>query len=84
MALSSESKILFGKYRGRKLKECPDSYLKWMTQTMTKESFAEWGVAAQEELDLRKALGGGDLEAQADAILRANNAGDLVKKGRKW
>jgi len=66
MALNEDSKIPFGKHRGAPLKNCPDSYLKWISENLD----GDWATAAAKTRAwLRQESGTSDsLERQADEL----------------
>jgi len=73
--ITPNSKVTFGKYRGRKLRDCDTGYLEWMVRKLGDGDLHAWAVAARQELDVRKKekrqqARSEDLEKQADQILR--------------
>ena len=70
--ITPNSKLTFGKHRGKKLLHCDSGYLEWMVANLADGDFHQWVLAARAELDARSkdGLHHGDLEAQADEILR--------------
>ena len=71
--ITANTKIPFGRtYRGRRICDCPSSYLKWMSTNLWDTDFHEFAlvakrlVAEREEEDTQTA----DLEAAADEFLR--------------
>lgn len=80
--------IPFGgpRFRGRRMRELSDDTLRWCATTWREGDFAEWAAVAQKVLDERREHGladQGDLEQQADAILRAAGCGDLARPPRR-
>ena len=71
-----ESKMTFGKYNGRKIKNLPKYYLEWMVDNLEKpySSLAK-EVLEEENLDI-------DLEAAADEFLIEHGFENLVNKKR--
>jgi uncharacterized protein (DUF3820 family) len=71
MKITSSTRISFGKYKGRKLRDIPPTYLNWMINHMWDGEFHEWALAAQKELkDREKDERFSSLEEEADEILR--------------
>jgi hypothetical protein len=71
MQITENTKFTFGKHRGVKLRDVPDAYLKWILENLSGGDFHNWATAAKEEQARRKKDDtSGDLEAQADALLR--------------
>ncbi len=72
MKVTTSTKFTFGKYKNVKLRDVPNSYLEWVIKNLNGTDFHEWSVASKEEQNRRKTDNAeiGDLEAQADAILR--------------
>lgn len=72
MNITTNTKFTFGKYRNTKLRDVPEAYLTWLIANLADTDFHIWVEAAKEEQERRKTdnSGGGNLEEQADAILR--------------
>ncbi len=73
--ITRQSKLTFGKHKGRKLSTCDTGYLRWMVDKLTDSDLYLWANAAQTELDVRQKEGALDqahlsLEQQADELLR--------------
>lgn len=86
MAKTKNSRLTFGKHRGKKLGDLPDAYLKWLHANCWDTDFHEWALAAGEILAERKKdplNNTGDLEAQADQLLKDAGYGHLTKKTRR-
>lgn len=91
--ITPNSRIPFGRrgrgsQRGRKLGDCTDSHLKWITSNLTDTDLHAWAVAARAVLDARAVEGKiiakeKSLEAQADSLLRCAGFGYLAKGGRR-
>lgn len=71
MKITPNSRLTFGTNKGLKLRDVPESYLKWMENHLWDGEFHQWAVAAKKELADRKHDNRfGSLEEQADDILR--------------
>lgn len=64
------TKLPFGKYKGRRLKECPLDYLHWMSNNLGGTDLHEWAVAASVMAKQIHKDDCGDLEEKADDFLR--------------
>ena len=52
--VTERTKIPFGKtHRGRRLKDCPDSYLKWVSVHLWESDFHEFALVAKSVLEER-------------------------------
>lgn len=71
MGITPNTRLPFGKYRGKKLNQCDKKYLEWMVKSFDNQ---DWVAAAKEELDTRNSESQTEskLEQDADAFLRAN------------
>lgn len=81
--ITRQSKVTFGKHKGRKLSLLDSGYLRWMVDKLGDSDMHAWAAAAREELDVRKKEKRqeetfADLEKEADRILR--DAGVNPKK----
>lgn len=78
ISITENTRLTFGKHgptrrrSGKKLKECPKSYLQWMVDNLRDTDFHEWALAAQKIIETRTEEDAPieDLEKQADEILR--------------
>jgi len=70
--ITENTRMPFGKHKGSKLRDTPNSYLEWCIINLINSDFHEWAVAAKDELKRRKEDNSSidDLEKQADKILR--------------
>ncbi len=73
--ITRQSKLTFGKHKGRKISTCETSYLKWMADKLSDSDLCLWAQVAQAELEAREkegALAGAhlSLEEQANELLR--------------
>jgi len=70
--ITKNTKLTFGKYKGRKLKNCPPRYLKWVSEHLADSDFHAWAIIAKEVYQKRKEEDGviDDLEKTADDFLR--------------
>lgn len=70
--MNRDTRLPFGKHKGKSLRQCDKGYLEWMATKMS-DDFQEWKELAKDELKLRKEEDtiAGDLEKQADAFLRS-------------
>ena len=71
--ITRNSKLTFGRWKGKKLSLCETSYLEWMAAKLTDSDLCEWAQAAQAELKVRNEENRPDqlsLEEQANQILR--------------
>jgi hypothetical protein len=71
MKITSKSRLPFGKYKNRKLRDIPTSYLEWLVNNLNESDFHQWAQAAKNELEAReKDSSLKSLEEQADDFLR--------------
>jgi len=76
--------LCFGKYKGRKLKDVPPSYVEWMVEKLKDTTLHHWWVLADQMIKERqKDQPLLDLEKEADRILREAGCGYLVPNNRK-
>ena len=70
--VTKNTKLTFGKHRGRKLKDCPLGYLKWISEHLVDSDFHAWATIAKEVYQKRKEENEviDDLEKAADDFLR--------------
>ena len=73
--ITRQSKITFGKHKGRKISTCDTGYLRWIVAKLTDSDLYAWAAAAEAELAVRAKEGRLDeqhktLEQQADDLLR--------------
>jgi len=73
--ITRQSKLTFGKHKGRKISTCDTGYLRWMVDKLSDSDLILWAQAAQAELEIREKEGELDkqhlsLEQQADELLR--------------
>lgn len=71
--ITRNSKLAFGRHKGRKLSLCDTDYLEWMAAKLMDSDLCEWAQAAQAELEVRIQEDRPDqrsLKEQADQILR--------------
>lgn len=70
--ITENTKLPFGKHRGIKLRDVPDSYLNWCEEKLKDDDFHEWAVAAKEEIHRRENEDSSveSLEEQANKLLR--------------
>ena len=70
--VTKNTRLPFGKHKGKKLKDCPASYLKWVSEHLTDSDFHSWSIAAKEIFEIHKKEDKftGDLEEAADDFLR--------------
>lgn len=79
--ISENSRLTFGKHgpkgsrRGKKLCECPRTYLRWMAKDLIDTDFHEWAIAAQDFLDRVESEEATlqNLDDAADEFLRQHN-----------
>lgn len=64
-------KIPFGHYKGKKLRDCPDIFLKWCVEKLWDTDLHPFAVGAKQVLESRNSDSEfQDLEAEADDILK--------------
>ena len=71
--ITRNSKLTFGRCKGKKLSLCETSYLEWMVAKLMDSDLCEWAQAARAELAARTQEDRPDqrsLKEQADQILR--------------
>ena len=71
--VNENSKIPFGRmYKGRRLRNCPDSYVKWIASHLWDTDLHEFAYAAKQVMERREKddLPCHDLEQAADEFLR--------------
>ncbi|MDX1681820.1 MAG: hypothetical protein R3336_01755 [Phycisphaeraceae bacterium] len=75
-----DTRLTFGKHKGMSLRQCPIEYVRWVAENLRDSDLHEWALAADKTVEQRKGEpeGLGDLEAQADELLR--QAGENPKK----
>ena len=71
--ISPDSKLSFGKYKGKKLKDCPITYLRWLGENLIDSNFHEYAYVAKDLADeySKDDKHVGDLEEAADDFLRS-------------
>ena len=87
--ITPSSRVPFrrGPNKGKRVKDCDDATLIWMTSNYTVTDFHMYAVAARQVLDARAAgeasmQAEADLETQADEFLRRHGAGYLARRRR--
>lgn len=72
MEITAQTKIPFSKHKGTKLRDLPDGFLNWASNTLLNTDFHNWAIAAKQELERREKENTSvqDLEQQADSFLR--------------
>jgi hypothetical protein len=70
--ITKNTRLPFGKHKGRKLKNCPISYLKWVSEHLVDSDFHNWAVKAKEIFETHKKEDEytDNLEKAADDFLR--------------
>ena len=72
---TENTRIPFGRvYKGRKLKDCPDSYLRWVATHLINTDFHEYALAAKQLFGQHEAEDTVEhaIEDAADKFLREN------------
>ncbi|MCE5326170.1 MAG: hypothetical protein LLG01_07110 [Planctomycetaceae bacterium] len=87
--ITKDSKLTFGKHRGRRLGQCQSDYLEWMAAKLLDTDFHAWALAAKKIIESRKAAGAAEvklasLEEQADALLRRAGFDSKGQKADGW
>ena len=82
MEITKNSIFTFGAHKGKRLSDCPDTYLSWMVANLKDTDFHIWAISAERLLQERKASDTArpDLEEAANEILRQAGCGHLAKK----
>lgn len=82
--ITENTKLTFGKHKGKPLKNCPQDYLKWVAENLLNTDFHEWAVAAAQVRSTLVAEGAEatSLEAQADDFLKKHGFDKFGK--RTW
>lgn len=80
--MTINSRLPFGKYKGKKLAEVPPDYILWMSKTLINTDLHEWGLVAKEiiEKDGADKAKTTSLEEQADEILRKAGYTNLTNR----
>lgn len=70
--VTENTRLNFGSYKNRKLKDCPSKYLKWMAENLKDGDFHQWAIAAETLYEAREADDQhvADLEEQANDFLK--------------
>jgi hypothetical protein len=71
------------KLKGRRLSQMDDTLLQWCARNWKNTDLHEWALVAEGVLAKRKASGEsgqGDLEQQANQLLKSHGFGSLTKK----
>jgi len=70
--ITKNTKLPFGKHKGRKLKDCPLGYLKWVSEHLVDSDFHVWAMIAKEVCQKRQEENEtiDNLEKAADEFLR--------------
>jgi len=71
--VNQNTKIPFGRiYKGRRLKDCPDSYLRWIISHLWDTDLHEFAYVAKQIIERREAIDSPccDLEQAADRFLQ--------------
>lgn len=70
--ITENSKLTFGKHKGKILKYCPLDYLEWLHKNLSGGDFHEWAKVAGQVHDTLKKEGAvnNSLDEMADAFLR--------------
>jgi len=85
--VTENSRVPFGRKpdKGKKLRDCSDSFLKWIVQSLWDTDHHAWAYAAKKIICGRALVDKlvereMSLTAQADAFLRNRGYGDLARK----
>lgn len=72
MTITENTKLTFGKHKGKPLKNCPLDYLEWLHTNLKDGDFCEWAIVAGQVYEMLKEEGAeaGSLEQQANEFLR--------------
>ncbi len=70
--INENSRLTFGKHKGKKLKDCPNAYLTWMGKELRDTDFHAYAVVAKKlaEDKNRELKDEKDLDKAADEFLR--------------
>ena len=72
MAITPNSKVPFGKHPGILMKNCSESFLRWMVGNLPDSDLCEYAAVARQILAEKSADRSGGLEQQADEFLRSH------------
>lgn len=85
--VNGNTRITFGLHRGHKVSDCPDDYLKWMSNALWDTDLHVYALAAREVLAERQRCDAPvkNLEDEADAFLRKHGVdpSNFNKSGRE-
>jgi len=75
MAVTENTRLPFGKYKRKRLRDCPNDYLKWVVSHLLDTDFHEFAYIAGKVLEKREKEDAPiqDLELAADEFLRKHN-----------
>ena len=71
-AVTENTKLPFGKHKRKRLRECPDGYLRWVSENLLDTDFHEYAFIAKKILEKREKEDAPvhDLKLAADEFLR--------------
>lgn len=89
-SIGPETRVTFGRKpdKGRKVKDCSTSFLRWMVRELANSDLCGYAQAAQKVLegrvgDEQTQATEEDLEAAADSLLKEHGFGYLARKRRR-
>lgn len=72
MMITENTKLPFGKHKRKRLRDCPDNYLRWVGENLLDTDFHEYAFIAKKILEKREREDAPvyDLNLAADEFLR--------------
>lgn len=72
MAVTANTRLPFGKYKRKRIRDCPDGYLRWAGEHLIDTDFHEFAHVAKQVLEKREKEDAPiqDLELAADDFLK--------------